>query len=288
MGSDSQFSAPELAPLLRAALERSGRWLFLTGAGISAESGVPTFRGPEGYWRVGSRNYHPQELATRRAFEAEPAIVWDWYLHRYRTCRQAEPNAAHRALAEAAQLLGERFLLITQNVDGLHRRAGSPTDRLYEIHGNIAYARCSAGCAGLAPLEELRSLLLAAGAGPRALSEALSDALRCGQCGAWQRPHVLWFDEFYDEPLFRFESSQRAASDAALLVVVGTTGGTNLPRQIAEIAVGRGTPLIVINPEPNPFSDQVDRSGAGLFLQGRAGDWVPVLLRELRAALAQA
>jgi len=73
MASNSQFSSPELTPLLRSALERSGRWLFLTGAGISAESGVPTFRGPEGYWRVGSRNYHPQELATRQAFEATPA-----------------------------------------------------------------------------------------------------------------------------------------------------------------------------------------------------------------------
>jgi NAD-dependent deacetylase len=282
MASDSQFSAPELAPLLRSALGRSGRWLFLTGAGISAESGIPTFRGPEGYWRVGSRNYHPQELATRRAFEAAPAIVWDWYLHRYRTCQQAEPNAAHRALVEAAQLLGQRFLLITQNVDGLHRRAGSPAERLYEIHGNIAYARCSAGCAGLTPLAELPALQ-AAGGGPGELREAPC----CGQCGAWQRPHVLWVVEFYDEPLFRLESSQRAASDAALLVVIGTTGGTNLPLQIAEIAVRRGTPLIVINPEPNPFSDQVDRSGAGLFLRGRAGEWVPALLRELRAVLAQ-
>jgi NAD-dependent deacetylase len=283
MASDSQFSSPELAPLLRSALDRSGRWLFLTGAGISAESGVPTFRGPEGYWRAGSRNYHPQELATREAFAATPAIVWDWYLHRYRTCAAAEPNAAHRALAEAAQLLGERFLLITQNVDGLHRRAGSPADRLYEIHGNIAYARCSAGCAGLASLADLLALFPPAGAGPR----ELPDGLRCAQCAAWLRPHVLWFDEFYDEPLFRFESSRRAASDAALLVVIGTTGGTNLPLQIAELAARSGTPLIVINPEPNPFSDWVERSAEGLLLQGRAGDWVPVLLRELRAALAQ-
>ena len=282
MASDSQFSAPELAPLLRSALARSGRWLFLTGAGISAESGVPTFRGPEGYWRVGSRNYHPQELATRQAFEAAPAVVWDWYLHRYRTCARAEPNAAHRALVEAAQLLGERFLLITQNVDGLHRRAGSPGDRLYEIHGNIAYARCSAGCAGLAPLADLLELFPPAAGLPE-----LPEGLRCAQCAAWLRPHVLWFDEFYDEPLFRFESSRRAASDAALLVVIGTTGGTNLPQQIAELAARSGTPLIVINPEPNPFSEWVERSGTGLYLQGRAGDWVPVLLRELQTALAQ-
>jgi len=283
MASNSQFSSPELTPLLRSALERSGRWLFLTGAGISAESGVPTFRGPEGYWRVGSRNYHPPELATRQAFEATPAIIWDWYLHRYRACTQAQPNPAHHALAEAAQLLGERFLLITQNVDGLHGRAGNPADRLYEIHGNIAYARCSAGCAGLVPLVELLELFAPAGARPGELPEGL----RCAKCAAWLRPHVLWFDEFYDEPLFRLESSRHAARDAALLVVIGTTGGTNLPQQIAELAARCGTPLLVINPEPNPFSDWIERHGSGLYLQGRAGDWVPVLLRELRGALAQ-
>jgi NAD-dependent deacetylase len=262
---------------------RPGRWLFLTGAGISAESGVPTFRGPEGYWRVGSRNYHPQELATRQAFDATPAIVWDWYLHRYRTCAQAQPNAAHHALVEAARLLGERFLLITQNVDGLHLRAGSPAARLYEIHGNIAYARCSAGCPGLTPLADRLALFPPAGS-----AREPPEGLRCAQCAAWLRPHVLWFDECYDEPLFRFESSRSAARDAALLVVVGTTGGTNLPLQIAEIAARSGTPLIVIDPEPNPFSDWVRRSGEGLYLQGRAGDWLPAPLRELRSAHAQA
>ena len=283
MASRSPFSAPELEPLLGSALKASGRWLFLTGAGISAESGVPTFRGPEGYWRVGSRNYHPEELATRRAFAGTPAIVWDWYLHRYRTCTQAQPNSAHHALVEAARLLGERFLLITQNVDGLHRRAGSPADRLYEIHGNIAYARCSAGCVGLIPLADLLDRFPAAGSA----SHELPEGLRCPECSAWLRPHVLWFDEFYDEPLFRFESPRRAAGEASLLVVIGTTGATNLPLQIAEIAARAGTPLVVINPEPNPFSDWVERSAAGLYLQGRAGDWVPVLLRALEGALAQ-
>src|SRR6185312_13689538 len=108
MFSDPAHSAAALASLLKAALARPGRCLFLTGAGISAESGIPTFRGPEGYWRVGSRNFHPQELATRAAFEAMPAAVWGWYLHRYRTCAQAQPNPAHHALVQAAQLLGER------------------------------------------------------------------------------------------------------------------------------------------------------------------------------------
>jgi NAD-dependent deacetylase len=256
--------------------------LFLTGAGISAESGVPTFRGPEGYWRVGSRSYHPQELATRAAFEAIPATVWSWYLHRHRTCERAEPNAAHRALVAAAELLGDRFLLITQNVDGLHRRAGSPAERLYEIHGNIGYARCSAGCAGLAPLAPLL-----AAAGDAAELRQLPEAFHCPECGAPLRPHVLWFDEYYDEPLFRLESSRRAAASAALLVVIGTTGSTNLPLQIGELAARAGAPLVVINPEPNPFCELISRTSAGVYLEGLAGDWVPELVTLLPQVLAQ-
>jgi NAD-dependent deacetylase len=282
MSTDPQHSLARLAPLLESALARPGGCLFLTGAGISAESGIPTFRGPEGYWRVGSRNYHPEQLATRAAFDALPATVWSWYLHRYRVCTEARPNAAHHALVQAAQLLGERFLLITQNVDGLHRQAGSPAAQTYEIHGNIAYARCSADCAGLAPVATLMECFPI---DPEA--RQLPAPFHCRHCGARLRPHVLWFDECYDEPLFRLESSLRAAASAALLVVVGTTGGTNLPRQIGELAVRSGCPLVVINPEPNPFSEWAAESANGLYLEGRAGDEVPALVGELGRLLAQ-
>ena len=121
--------------------------MVLTGAGISAESGIPTFRGPEGYWRVGSRNYRPMELATREAFERMPEEVWRWYLYRRAVCRAAAPNPAHRALVDAERRLGDRFLLVTQNVDGLHRRAGSDPARTFEIHGNIDLWRCADDCA---------------------------------------------------------------------------------------------------------------------------------------------
>src|SRR6185312_3235449 len=111
--------------------------VVLTGAGVSAESGIPTFRGKEGYWTVGSREYHPQELATHAAFTRMPWDVWAWYLHRRAVCRRAEPNAAHHALARLP------CDLITQNVDGLHRRAGS---RPYAIHGDIDHMRCADDC----------------------------------------------------------------------------------------------------------------------------------------------
>src|SRR5678816_2740656 len=105
----------------------------LAGAGGSAESGIPTFRGKEGYWTIGSREYHPQELATRAAFDEMPWEVWAWYLYRRAVCRRAEPNPGHVAL-------------VTQNVDGLHRRAGSPDAQTFPIHGDIALMRCSDEC----------------------------------------------------------------------------------------------------------------------------------------------
>jgi NAD-dependent deacetylase len=277
MASDELDEA--LPGLIGKALGRPGTCVFLTGAGVSAESGVPTFRGKEGYWLVGSRNYHAQELATRAAFAKMPDAVWGWYLHRLRVCRDARPNAAHVAIAELSAVLAERLLLITQNVDGLHARAGSPKGTTYEVHGNISLMRCSAGCEGLLPVPE--SLL---DANQTAEPRLLERGLACSTCAAWMRPHVLWFDEFYDEPLFRFESSLRAAEDAALLVVVGTTGTTNLPLQIGERAARRAA-VVVINPEPNPFSELASTLREGVYLRGRAGHWVPRVASWIRAAL---
>lgn len=278
----------ELPGLIARALARAGQCLFLTGAGISAESGVPTFRGKEGYWVVGSRHYHPQELATRSAFARMPAAIWGWYLHRLRVCRGAQPNPAHHAIAGLAPVLAERFLLITQNVDGLHPRAGAPPERTYEVHGNISWMRCARGCAGLVPVPEL--LIEALGERQLGADAELGRAappaeLECPRCATWMRPHVLWFDEFYDEELFRFESSLRAADSAALLVVVGTTGSTNLPLQIGDRAARRGVPTLVINPEPNPFSDLARGLPESAFLEGTAGHWVPRVAAHIRAAL---
>src|SRR5687767_24974 len=123
------------------AVAGGGKVVVLTGAGVSAESGIPTFRGKEGYWTVGSREYHPQELATHEAFTQMPWDVWAWYLYRRAVCRAASPNAAHEACVRWDAALGARFALITQNVDGLHRRAGSPAERTFPIHGDIGLMR---------------------------------------------------------------------------------------------------------------------------------------------------
>ncbi|HEY8395113.1 MAG TPA: Sir2 family NAD-dependent protein deacetylase, partial [Thermaerobacter sp.] len=159
------------AALLREAVSRRGRVAALTGAGISAESGVPTFRGAAGLWR----GFRPEELATPAAFARDPQRVWEWYHWRRGLVLAARPNPGHLALAALEAELRDAFTLITQNVDGLHRRAGSR--RLVELHGNLLEARCTR-------CERLESM------GP-----GVSGIPRCPACGAMMRPNVVWFGE---------------------------------------------------------------------------------------------
>jgi len=275
---------PAPVALLDRAVAGAGPIVFLTGAGISAESGIPTFRGPEGYWRVGSRNYRPQELATVAAFSEMPDDVWAWYLYRRAVCRAAAPNEAHRALAALEPALGARFVLVTQNVDGLHLRAGNSAGRTWQIHGNIDFMRCARECApALVPVP---AGVAVDWGRERRLGAAEQALLRCAVCGGRARPHVLWFDESYDEERFRFDSAVRAASEAALLVVVGSSGSTSLPLQMASIVARRGAPLVVLDPAPSPFSALAERGENGAVAAGTAGALVPPLCAALAARAA--
>lgn len=243
------------------------RVVFLTGAGISAASGIPTFRGEEGYWTVGSQNYHPADLATNASFAAMPDEVWCWYLFRKTVCNNAEPNEGHHILARLEEALGDRFLLVTQNVDGLHLRAGNSQARTFEVHGNIDYMRCwKECCLDLFPIPE--------NIGDMERGQSLSDEqkalLVCPKCGGRSRPHVLWFDECYDEERFRFKSSLTAALSAGALVSVGSSGSTNLPTQMVRGASSRGAVTIDINPERGPYAVMAEGSG-GFWLKGDAG-----------------
>jgi len=271
---------PELARILEGLRRARGRVVALTGAGISAESGIPTFRGADGYWVVGSRNYMPQEMATREMFDRSPEEVWRWYLYRFGACRLAQPNAGHAALVRLESALGDRFTLVTQNIDGLHRRAGSK--RVYCIHGDAAYVRCADECGvGLLDLPELP-----ARGKDDPFTGADRERLTCASCGAWLRPHVLWFDEYYDEPNYRMDSTLRAAAAADLLLVVGTSGATNLPMQVGQIAFARGAALVDVNPEPNPFAELADRSPRGFFARGSACQRLPEIVEALGAGAA--
>lgn len=269
-----------LNPLLAGIKKSDLRVTVLTGAGISAESGIPTFRGPEGYWTVGSHEYHPQEMATYAMFARHPLEVWGWYFYRRGVCRQASPNPAHTALAELERHFGDRFLLITQNVDGLHLRAGITGPRTYQIHGNIDYFRCSGECTD--QLYRLPDDMILPDR-ESTLDKCTFDSLKCPVCGRLARPHVLWFDEYYDESRYKFESSLRAAEVTDLLMVIGTSASTNLPVQVGYRVASKGGILVDINPERNAFSDLAEQGGNGFHLKGRAAETVPAFVQALKA-----
>ena len=216
----------------------------LTGAGVSAESGLPTFRDAlTGLWA----RYRPQDLATPEAFERNPSLVWGWYRMRREAALRAEPNAAHLALARLETLV-PRFTLVTQNVDGLHRRAGSRD--LVELHGDLTRARCSRDCSVAEGWEEP-----AEGAGPP----------RCERCGAYLRPDVVWFGEALPEEALR--RAWAAAEGCDVFLSVGTSNLVEPAASLPWIAAGRGAAVGVIN-----TSMEGQRSGPGIHhLVGPAG-----------------
>jgi len=243
---------PKLKQTLQDAARGSGCITVLTGAGISAESNIPTFRGPEGYWTIGSKHYYPQEMATFRRFMQNPDEVWKWYLYRIGVCKKAIPNPGHLAIVEMEKLFGDRFTLITQNVDNLHLRAGNSLKRTLQIHGNIFYMRCLRECTQnvYAVPEDLTDR------GKHVeLTEKDRALLACPDCGSLARPHVLWFDEFYNEHFYHYQTSLKVAGRTELLIIAGASGATNLPNQIAWEVASRNNSIIDINIEENPFSN---------------------------------
>jgi NAD-dependent deacetylase len=221
----------------------------LTGAGMSAESGVPTFRDAQtGLWA----QFDPQQLATEEAFRANPSRVWDWYAFRREMIAKVEPNAGHRALAAFAHRHPGRLTLITQNVDGLHQRAGSPG--VLALHGNIfedkwldaPKACCNADAA-------------AAGSPPY-----------CDRCGNMLRPDVVWFGEAL--PLQALAAAEEAAAACDLMLVVGTSGVVYPAAGLARTAAGK---VVIINPEPTELDDAADA-----VLRGKAAQLLPQLLED--------
>jgi len=261
---------------LQEVAQGSGRITILTGAGISAESGIPTFRGPEGFWTVGSKEYQPQEMATYNMFRDQPDEVWKWYLYRIGICAKAAPNAGHLALVEMESLFDDRFTLITQNVDNLHIRAGSSLTNTFQIHGNIFFMRCADDCTlNVHPVPNSLT-------GGKAKGEPLTDIerklLKCPDCGSFTRPHVLWFDEMYNEHYYRYESSLKVAAETDLLIVVGTSGATSLPNQIVWVVKSMDSIIVDINITENPFSNVAEKSRRGFFIQEPSSTALPRLL----------
>ncbi len=268
----------DIKNLLRDVARKSGHITVLTGAGISAESGIPTFRGPEGYWTIGSKEYHPQEMATHSMFMQNPDEVWKWYLYRLGICQSAEPNQGHLALVEMENCFKDRFTLITQNVDGLHLRAGNTLENTFQIHGNISYMRCSRECsADVFPIPED----VPEKAKGEELTEKDRKLLTCPNCGKQTRPHVLWFDETYNEHFYHYSSSLEMARKTAMLIVVGTSGATNLPNQVAWEVYRHGGIIIDVNIQENPFSDMALGSDRGYFMKEGSSMALPAVLEAM-------
>ena len=224
----------------------SKRLVVLTGAGVSAESGVPTFRGKDGLWK----DHRPEQLATPQAFEKDPELVWDWYHWRRNLVREVSPNPAHYAIAELEKRIPD-FALITQNVDGLHLRAGS--ENVLQIHGELHNARCSE-CSAIMALFEQEGLIT------------------CELCQGQMRPNVVWFGESLDIRLL--EQAYVASGRSDFLIVAGTSNVVQPAASLAYAALGNGGYVLEVNLDPTPLT-----GAASATVLGKAGEVLGELVR---------
>lgn len=233
-------------------LENARSVCVLTGAGISAESGVPTFRGADGLWA----KFKPEELANFDAFLRNPELVWEWYSYRRKVMKEVTPNPGHLALVEMENLVSD-FTLVTQNVDNLHRRAGS--QRVLELHGNIERSYCidCGTFAGEVKVNEVQRVP------------------RCDSCAGLIRPAVVWFGELL--PVDIFTQASAAAERCDLFLCVGTSGvvypAASLPLRARE----NGAYVVEINQEYTDLSPRASET-----IVGKAGEILPALVQTLR------
>lgn len=243
-----EMSAP-FSDRLVALLSRANKVAAFTGAGISAESGIPTFRDEDGLWS----KYNPEELATMDAFLEKPDVVQEWYKHRRSIIHEKEPNAAHRALARLEEVIPE-VMVITQNVDNLHQEAGS--SRVVELHGNIQRNYCM-DCENQPPQEALDRL-------------AEGQPARCPECDGLIRPDVVWFGEALPEE--EYNRADEFAQACDVMLSIGTSAVVFPAARIPLTARQFGAYLVDINPERSDLASVADE-----VIQERAGDVLPDL-----------
>jgi len=249
-GSSSIAIPSELAR----ALATAKRVVVLTGAGVSAESGVPPFRDAQtGLWA----RFDPRELATPAAFAKNPRLVWDWYAWRRERVSRVEPNAGHHALVEIERRVPE-FLLITQNVDGLHQRAGNRN--IVELHGNISRVKCSRE-----------------GTLVERWDASDGEVPRCPSCGSLLRPDVVWFEEML--PPDALAAAENAARRCDLMLVAGTSAEVYPAAALPSLAEEAGAVVVEVNPDSTALSRRVDfalRAPSGVALPALvAASWSP-------------
>lgn len=249
--SGSKLACEPAVEKLAGAMSNAQKVVVATGAGVSAESGIPTFRDKQsGLWA----KYRPEDLATPEAFRRQPSTVWDWYQWRRTRLASVNPNPGHYALAKLEGLL-PALTLITQNVDGLHAAAGS--NRIIELHGNIRRNRCSREgiVSNWNPVET---------ASPPA----------CTRCGANLRPDVVWFGEGLDPAVL--DAAFNASAQCDVFISVGTSAVVEPAASLARIAMGNGAMVAEINPQKTPLTND-----AAIFIAGKSGEVLPRVLQLL-------
>lgn len=229
-------------------LSTEDRLFVLTGAGVSAESGLPTFRGANGLWR----GYRVEDVATPEAFAADPEMVWQFYSERRQRHETVEPNPAHLALAELERALGARSFLCTQNVDSLHELAGS--QRVVHMHGRLMQSRCSRATCKTVPFED------------RSLYRTRAEIRACEECGALVRPHICWFGEVP----FQMELVLQQLGAATVLLTVGTSGVVEPAASFVRMARRNRARTIYVGPE-----EPLNRTYFDEVLLGKAGEVLP-------------
>lgn len=232
-------------------LRESKKIVFFTGAGISAESGIPTFRGKDGIWN----KLKPEELANFNAFMRNPQMVWEWYNHRKKIIHEAKPNAGHLAIAEMQNLF-EDVTVVTQNIDNLHRRAGSK--KIYELHGNIERNFCI----------KCRTFY----------NEELdfSEGVPKCECGGLIRPDVVWFGEFL--PGDQFQGGEEASRNCDMFFVVGTSAVVYPAAGLVYAAKRSGAFIVEVNIEETEISSVCDAS-----FYGESGKILPAIVEQIKA-----
>ncbi len=244
---------PDLIQLLR----QCGQIATLTGAGVSAESGLQTFRetaSPAGPAQALWSQYRPEDLATPEAFERNPELVWDFYAMRRLKAGEVKPNPGHLAIAEMSRHI-PKFTLITQNVDGLHQKAGS--SGVIELHGNITRIKCSHGCGVFTEWVDIPG-----------------QVPTCPTCGAKLRPDVVWFGEML--PRAELEAAQEAARNCQVFFSIGTSGLVQPAASLAWLARRSEAVVVEVNTEETALTASVD-----YFLQGKSGEVMPELVRQV-------
>jgi len=268
---------------LKFCLEKDKKISFLVGAGLAADSGIPTFRGKDGYWVSGSKNYKAEEIGTYRMFKQAPQEVWKWYLYRKSITEKAMPNQSHILLKEIEDSLNDQFALISQNVDGLNCKAGSSDERSFFIHGNLDFVRCGDECTReLYPFPKQISLI---DRDKDIITDAEWAFLKCPKCKRNLRPHVLWFDEYYDEQYFKRDSVLKISEQSGILFVIGTSGATTLPQMLVRNVLKFGGMAVEVNIEESYFSALLSSSEKGIIAKQKSTPFLTLLHKEIKKLL---